>query len=184
MVELRQAGRHFPAAGPRRRHDDQVAARLDIIVLPVAVVTHDKSDIGGISLDIVKIKGADPQIIEFLPEFGGCGLTVVFRDDDASDVEPPLFEHVLEAECVLLICNAKIAADLLLLDGFRAYDDDDLRTVLELLQHPELIVRGKTRQYAGRVIVIIELAAEFKVQFSEFVHALHDPLRLKLQVEL
>ena len=183
MVELAETGGHLAAAGAGRRDDDEGARRLDIIVLAEAVVADDE-------LDIVRIIGDDEvavdlqsQLLETELELFRRALAAKMREHHAADVEPAAAERVDQAEGVLVIGDAEVAAALVALDVVRRDDDDDLRVVLHLHEHAHLAVRLEARQDAGGVIIVKELAAEFQIELAaEKVDPLADLFRLHAHV--
>ena len=105
----------------------------------------------------------------------GPGLTVVVGDDDAAHQEAALHEHLAQAQHVLVVGDAQVAALLVLLDVRGTDDDDYLRIVLQLREHLQFAVGLEARQDTTGVVVVEKLTAEFKVKFvSELGDALLD----------
>ncbi len=112
-----------------------------------------------------------------------AGLAGVLGDGDGADVEPEVPEDVDQADDVHVVGDAQVAAHLVLLDVVGIDGDDDLRLVLQLQQHADLVVGLKARQHAGGVVVVEQLAAELQIQLAaEKVDAFADAGRLKLNV--
>ena len=116
-------------------------------------------------------------------EFLRCRLTAVVRDDDAADIEPAALERVDQAQRVIVIGDAEVAAALAALDVVGRDGDDDLRLVAHLHKHAHFAVGGKARQHARRVVVVEEFAAELQIQLAaELTDALADLFRLHPEV--
>ena len=113
-----------------------------------------------------------------------CGRLVgVLREHDGSHGEPLAAEQVHEAQDVLVIGDAEVAARLVLLDVVGVDGDDDLDVVGEALEHAELGVWLEPGQHAARVVVVEQLAAELEVELAaELGDALADVLGLQLDV--
>ena len=103
----------------------------------------------------------------------------------AAHRQAPAAEDVDEPQHVAVIGDAQVAPDLVLLDVSGVDGDDDLRLVLQLLQHADLAVWLESGQHPGGVVVVKQLAAELQIQLSaELRDAVPDVLRLHLQVLL
>ena len=113
----------------------------------------------------------------------GGALARVLRYNDGRDLHPVRSEEVDEAQDVLVVGDAEVAAGLVLLDVVRVDGDDDLDVGREALEHAELDVGLEAGQHAGGVVVVEELAAELEVELAaELPHALADVLGLQLDV--
>ena len=115
----------------------------------------------------------DIQFFQPLLEEHGALLTGELGDGHASHIEPLVPVGLDQAQYIGVIGNPQIAADLIFLDVFRADDDYDLRLVAELLEQTQFAVRGKSGKYAGRMVVVEKLSAEFQI---ELVVEFSDPL--------
>ena len=105
------------------------------------------------------------------------------RDDDAADVQPAALERVDQAQGVVVIGDAEVAAALVALDVVGRDGDDDLRVVLHFHEHTYLAVGGEARQHARRVVVIKEFSAKLQIQLAaELADAFADLFRLHLEV--
>ena len=183
VVELAQAGGHLAAAGAGRSHDDEAARRLDVVVAAEAVVADDARDVGRVVRNDVVAVYADAERLEPVLEFLRRRLTAVVRDDDAADIEPAALKGVDQAQRVVVIGDAEVAAALAALDVVGRDGDDDLCLVAHLHKHAHLAVGGKARQHARRVVVVEELAAKFQIQLAaELTDALADLFRLHPEV--
>ena len=183
VVELAQACGHLAAAGAGRGHDDETARRLDIVVAAEAVVADNARDVGRIVRDDVVPVYADAERLEPVLEFLRRRLTAVVRDDDAADIQSAALKGVDQAQRVVVIGDAEVAAALAALDVVGRDGDDDLRLVAHLHKHAHLAVGGKARQHARRVVVVKELAAELQIQLAaELTDALADLFRLHPEV--
>ena len=183
VIELAQARGHLAAAGAGRGHDDEAARRLDVVVAAEAVVTDDARDVGRVVRDDVVPVHADAERLEPALELFGRGLAAVVRDDDAADIQSAALERVNQAQGVVVIGDAEIAAALVALDIVGRDGDDDLRVVLHLHEHAHLAVGSKARQHARCVVVVKEFAAELQIQLAaELTDALADLFRLHPEV--
>ena len=75
-------------------------------------------------------------------------LASKLRDNDASDKEAEFRKCVNETEDLLVVCDAKVAASLVLLDGISIYCYNDLGIFRKSLEHPDLAVGFKTGEYS------------------------------------
>ena len=104
-------------------------------------------------------------------------------DDDAADIQPDAAEGVDQAERIVLIGDAEVAAALRALDIVGRDGDDDFGLVLHFQKHAHLAVRLEAGQHAGGVVIVKELAAEFQIQLAaEFGDPVPDVLGLQLYV--
>ena len=139
----------------------------------------------GIALNWIVGIDLDPQVLQTAAEDVRSPLAGILGDDHAAHIEPLGAEGVDEPQHVVVVGDAQIAPDLVLLDGGGVDGDHDLGGVLQLEQHPDLAVRREARQDPGGVIVVEELAAEFQVELAaELVDPLPNPGGLGLQVQL
>ena len=83
-----------------------------------------------------------------------------------TDVQPERAEGIHQAQAVVVVADAEVAAQLVLFNVVRADRDHDLHIVAQLLEHPNLAVGLKAGQHAGGVVVVEELAAEFQIQLA------------------
>ena len=113
------------------------------------------------------------------------GLSGVPGQHHAAHIQPQAPEHINESQHVLVVGDAQVAPDLVLLDVPGVDGDDDLHVLLQLQQHPHLAVRLEARQHPGGVIVVKQLAAELQIQLAaELADALPDLLRLHGEIFL
>ena len=123
------------------------------------------------------------ESLQLFAEGARGGLGFVARQNDAADVKPEMTENVDETQHILVICYAEVAAFFVFFDVARVYDDNDLSLILQLKQHAQLAVRLKAGEHPRCVIVVIQFAAEFKVELvAEFGDALAYMLRLELEI--
>ena len=183
VVKLAQARGHLAAAGAGRGHDDEAARCLNVVVAAEAVVTDDARHVGRVVRDDVVPVYADAERLEPALELLGRGLAAVVRDDDAADVQPAALKRIDQAQGVVVIGDAEVAAALVALDVVGRDGDDDLRVVAHLHEHAHLAVGGEARQHARRVVVIKEFSAKLQIQLAaELTDALADLFRLHLEV--
>ena len=109
---------------------------------------------------------ADTQRGEALQKRIGGGLPVVPGQHHAAHEQAQAPEDVDQAEDVVVIGDAQVAPDLVLLNVRRVDGNDDLHILLKLLEHPDLAVRLEARQDPGGMVVVEQLAAEFQVQLA------------------
>ena len=183
VVELGEAGGHLAAAGAGRRDHDEAAGGLDVVVPAEALVGDDEGEVRGVVGYPVLEVDLDVEGLEALFELLGGLLAAAVGDGHAAHVEADGLEGVDEAEQVVVIGDAKVAAALAALYVVGGDDDDYLGLVLHLHEHAHLAVRLKARQHARVVVVVKELAAELQIQLAaELAHALADVLGLQGQI--
>ena len=125
------------------------------------------------------IVGLDAHAVEALVVGGGAGLSAVVGDDDARNHEAALHEGLAQAQHVLVVGDAEVAAFLVFLNINSADDDDDFGIVLQLGEHLELAVGLKSRQDTTGVVVVEQFTAKFKIKLiAELGDALLDVLGL------
>ena len=125
----------------------------------------------------------DAESLETLLKGVRSRLTVVSCENNAAYIEPYLGEYVKEADNVDVVCNAKVASDLVLLDVVGVDDNNYLRIVLQLKEHLELTVGLEAGQDSRSVIIVKELSSELKIKLiAELSDTLSDVLRLHFQV--
>ena len=179
MIELGQAGSELAGARTRRRHDDERTRSLDELVLAVALLAHDKVDIVGVALNGVMELAGNAEHGEAAAELVGGRLTGVLGEHDGTHEESVGTENVGKAQDILVVRDAKVTAGLVLLDMVGVDGDDDLNVIRQALKHAELAVGLETGQHAARMVVVEQLAAEFKVELAaELGDALLDVLGL------
>ncbi len=104
-------------------------------------------------------------------------------DDHAAYIKAPVCKDADQTEYVQVIGNSQIITDFVFCDVRGIDDDDDFRLVGKLHQHAEFAVRFKARKDSGGMIVVKELAAEFKIQFiTELANTFTDVIGLHGQV--
>ena len=183
VVQLGKAGRHFAAAGAGGRDDHQRALSLDVIVLAVALVADDAGHIVGVAGNFVVAEGADAQTVQ--PLFKGLHLRCggVLGHAHAAHIQAHLLKRVDQAQHVQIVGDAVVAADLVADDVLGADNDDHLGLILQLKQHLQFGIGLKTRQHAGCMVIIEQLAAEFQIELVvELLDALTDVLRLHRKI--
>ena len=138
---------------------------------------HDVGDVGGIARDGVVAIVANAKRVETLDEGIRRVLPCVLRDAHAADIKPQRAERVNQAQAVVIIGDAEVAAALAALDVVGGDGDDDLGLVLHFEQHFHLAVGREAGEDAGGVVIVEELAAEFQIQLAaEFADAVADVL--------
>ncbi len=164
----------LPLPGPGARHDDERLFRFDVVVGAVALVAHDEIHVGGVALRVAVREDPDVAPLELVLELLCRGLVLEARDHDPEDADAPVAQVVDELECVGIVGDAEVRADLLSLDVARKDAEQQVHLVLEVLKEPELDVGVVAGQHAGRVVIEEELPAELEV---EAVVGLPDPLQ-------
>ncbi len=183
MVELGQAGGHFPAARTGSRDDYERARCLYIVVFPITVFADDQGDIGGIALyGIMEI-----HLYIFLFQFGFelfcAALSGIMSDDYNSYVQSSVEELVPQPQNVHVVCNAEIPSHLVLLDVGGADNYNDLCIIGKLHQHLQLRVGCKAGKHSGGMVIIEKLSSEFQIELvPELNDALFNMLRLHFQI--
>ena len=180
MVELAEAGRHFAAPRPRRRYNHQRAGGFDIVVSAVALVADNARDVGGVARDGIVPVNPHPERFEPQPEFDGGWLILPAGEHHAAHIQPEAAERIDQAQHIEVICNAEVAAHLVLFNVVGVDDDHNLCLLLELNQHADLAVRSKAGQHTGGVIIVEQLAAELQIELAaKLVNTLTDARRLR-----
>ena len=114
-----------------------------------------------------------------------AGLVGVLRDDDAAHVEAQALEDVHEAQDLVVVGDAQVAADLALLDVVGVDGDDDLHLIYQALEHGDLGIGLEAGEHAAGMVVVEELAAELQVELAaELLDAFLDALGLQADVLL
>ena len=127
--------------------------------------------------------GPDALGVQALLESDGGRLPGPAGEDDGTDVQADPAEGIDQAQGVLVVSDAQVAADLAGLDIIGVDRDEDLFLVLHFQEHLHLAVRLETRQDAARMVVVEELAAQFQVELAaKLVDPLHDALGLHARI--
>ena len=93
----------------------------------------------------------------------------------AAHIQAYFLEGIDQAQHIQIVGDAVVAADLVADDVLGADNDDHLGLILQLQQHLQLGIGLEARQYAGRVVIIEQLAAEFQIELVvKFLDALAD----------
>lgn len=175
VVELAKAHGHLATTRPRSRHDDERTCGLHVVVLPVPLFGIDQGHIVRVALDRVVVVGLDAHLLELRLVRLGAGLAVEVGDHDAADEKAPADELCAQSQDIHVVGDAVVGAHLVLLDVVGTDDDDDLGTVAQLLEHPQLAVRLESGQNPAGVIVVEKLAPKFQIEFiSELGNAFLD----------
>ena len=85
-------------------------------------------------------------------------------DHHAADKEAPVLELRAEPKDIHVIGDAVVGPHLVLLYVIGTDDNDDLRAVAELLEHPQLAVRLESRQDPAGVVVVKQFASKLKIE--------------------
>ena len=128
-------------------------------------------------------EGADAQTVQ--PLFKGLHLRCggVLGHAHAAHIQAHLLKRVDQAQHVQIVGDAVVAADLVADDVLGADNDDHLGLILQLKQHLQFGIGLKTRQHAGCMVIIEQLAAEFQIELVvELLDALTDVLRLHRKI--
>ena len=82
-----------------------------------------------------------------MTELISCMLAIVMGDYYRSHHEITTHELITQSEHVFIISDAKVSTDLVLLDVFSTYYNDDLNGIAQLGEHAKFGVGLKTRQH-------------------------------------
>ena len=146
---------------------------------------HDAPHVVGVAGDGVVEVHLHPQVLQAALEGVRRGLGGVLGDGHAAHKQTLAPEGIDEPQHVLIVGDAQVAPDLVLLDVGGVDGHHDLHAVLQLLQHAQLAVRLKAGEHPGGVVVIKELAAELQVQLAaELGNTLPDVGGLGVQITL
>ena len=100
-------------------------------------------------------------------------------------IQTVITECIDQTQHIHIIGNAQIPAHLVLFNIRSVDHDHDLRIVFHRIEHTDLGIRLKSRQYTGRMKIIKQLASEFQIQLaSEIADPLLYLLRLQRQIFL
>ena len=166
MPDLTQAGGHFPAAGTGSRYDHQRTAGLNIIVFTETVFGKNEINIGRIIGNHIMKVNRQSEIFQLLFESCRGILPLIMGDHHTADKETAIAKSINEAQCIQIVSNAEITAVLIALNIVGADGDDDLRFILHAHQHTHFGIRLETGQHPAGMVIIEELAAEFKIKLS------------------
>ncbi len=120
----------------------------------------------GIAVDGVVYVRLDAQALETVAELVGCMLAGIVSDDHRAHHEVAAHKLIAQAEHILVVGDAQVGAHLVLLDIIGTYHNQNLDAVAQLSQHAQLAVGLETRQHARCMMVVEELATQFKIEFS------------------
>ena len=183
MVQLGQADGHFAAAGAGSRDNDQWALGFDVIIFAVTVIAHNASHIVGVASNFVMAEGTDVQLIQAALKSFHFRRSGIHGDAHAANKQTHALERVNQAQNVLVIGDAVIAAHFVADDVLGADHNHDFGLGFQLQQHLKFGIRLEARQHAGSMIVIKQLAAKFQVELViKLADALPDMGRLHGQV--
>jgi hypothetical protein len=185
VVQLRETHGELAGAGAGSRDDHEGLRGLDVLVLAEAVAGHYEVHVRGVARDGVVAVHRDAHLLKACLVGLGLRLPREARDHHAADGEAHAAEHVHQAQDVVAVADADVAAALALLDVVRVQGEHDLRIVCQLPEHARLRVWLEAREDAARVVVVEQLATELQVELaSELRDALADARRLRVDVLL
>ena len=164
VIKLGETGCHLAASGAGCGDDDELAGGFDIFIFSKSVFTDDVRNVGRIIFDGVVAVYFDTHAFQtFLEDLGGM-LFAVVCNDDASDVKTDATEFVDQTKRIQIVCDAEVAALLILFNIVCRNGDNDFRAVAKLVEHFDLAVGKKSGKYTGGMIVVKKLTAEFEVE--------------------
>ena len=139
--------------------------------------------IRGIAGNGIVLIALNAQGGETLDKGIGGGLAGILGDNHGAYIKAQAPEHVRQAEDIVVIADAQVAAHLALFNVPGADGNDDLHIVLHGGQHADLAVGLEAGQHPGGMVVVKELAAELQIQLiAELAAALLDVLGLQGQI--
>ena len=148
VVELRKARCHLARARTRSRYHYERARGFDVFIPAVAFIAYDARDIVRISGDRVMKIGRDAKRFETMAERIGSSLAAVLRDDHCAHVKAHAAQDIHQAQNILVVGNAKVAAYLILFDIVSVDSEDDLDIVLHGFEHRDLCIGLEARKNA------------------------------------
>ena len=123
------------------------------------------------------------QTLELLLICLRARLTREMSQYHAAHVQAVAPERVDESQNVHVVGDAEISSHLRLFYVAGVDDDNYLRVILHLREHPDLTVRLKARQYSRRMEIVEELSSELQIKLAaEASYSFQNVLRLHLQV--
>jgi len=164
MVELRQAGCQLSAARAGPGNHDKRVGGFNILVGAVAFLADDHVDIRRVALGIAMHAHPDTPMLELIFKHPRGRLIIIARDNHRRNMNAPVLEIVDEFQRVGIIGYTEISPHFAALDIAGIYAQDNIRFFLQILQQAHLHIWIESGQHPGGVIVIEQLAAEFKVQ--------------------
>ena len=183
LIQLTEAGGHFAAAGTGGGDQHERAGRLHIIIAAEAFVTDNVLNIRGIPFDREMMIGPHALGIQPLLKGDGGRLPRPAREDNGTDIQPDAAEGINQAQGILVIGDAQIAADFAGLDIVGIDCNKDLFFIFHFQQHLHLAVRLEPRQDTAGVIIIEKLAAQFQIKLAtELIDPLHNAFGLHFGV--
>ncbi len=135
IVELRETSGHLAAAWTRSGNNDKWAVGLYVVVLAKTFVAGYELYIVRIAVNGVVDVRLDAFALEPVAELIGSVLTIIVSDHHTAHHEVATHEFIAQAEHVLVVGDAEIGTNLVLLNIFRAHHNDNLYTVAKLCQH-------------------------------------------------
>ena len=121
--------------------------------------------------------GFDPQGIQPLFKGQGRRLSGKPGEHHGAYIQSDSPERVDQAQCIRVVRNPQIAADLALFNIIRVKDNDDFLAVLQLQQHLHLAVRLKSRQHPACVVIVKKLTTQFQIKFpAKLFNPVQNPL--------
>ena len=166
VVELAQAYCHLATTRTWGCDNDQRTLCLYVIVLAEALVRSDKTYVVRIAFDKIMVISLDAFALQTLTEGSGSRLSIVMSDDNRAYHKATVLELATQTQHVFVVSNAEVGALLVLLDVRGTDHHYNLNAVAKLLEHAQLAVGCKSRQYSTCVMVVEELASKFKIQFA------------------
>ena len=106
----------------------------------------------------------DSQAFKTLAESLRTGLTVILRDANGADQQATALKLVAQSQHIVVIGDAQVGTNLVLLNIARADSNNNLSVIAQLHQHFQLAVRLEAGQYAAGVEIVEQLAAKFKIK--------------------
>ena len=96
VIELGEAGGHLAAAGTRRRHNDEGAAGLNVVVAPVTVLADDQRNVHRVSVNGVMPVYFQAECLQSLFVSDGRRLVREAGQDNAAHIETVLGKSIDE----------------------------------------------------------------------------------------
>ena len=185
LVEhLGKARGQLARSRPRCGDNHQVASSFRVLIAAQAFIGNDEIHVRRISRDHPVAGNFQAQALQPLHESSGQAVVLfhlgehhVFRE------EPPVAEHIDEPQHIIFVGDAEVCADLMTFQILRVDADEDFHIVFDVIQHRDLVIWSETRQNAGGVVIIEELATHLQVELSpELLPALLDVRGLEFNV--
>ena len=132
VVNLRKAHSHLSTSRARCGHHHEFAGGFNKFILAVTIVAHHQRNVARVTRNRVMAINLEAKVFKLLLIGNGTRLFLPAGQHHGTHVQAIPTESVDQAQHVLVIGNAQVAANLVLFDVTRVNRDNDFGLVLEL----------------------------------------------------